>query len=187
MSLSSNLASALSEHLVHMNTASLNRLLGLTYFMLGLFFLTTAQGQAPTHERADVVFGRLLGTWIGSSPSGKPVMEKWTVDPAAPTERIIGRAYRIRGADTLLTETVEIKNIEGAWCYVVKPANQALTVFKSVPRDSGFVFENLAHDFPKRIGYEPGTGDQLDQLTAWIEGPAPDGSVKRLVYRYKRV
>lgn len=43
------------------------------------------------------------------------------------------------------------------------------------------VFANPAHDFPQRIGYERAG----DELSAWIEGPGPEG-VRRISWTWTR-
>jgi hypothetical protein len=57
-------------------------------------------------------------------------------------------------------------------------------VFHSITiTENSIVFENLAHDFPQRVGYQL-VGP--DSLMAWIEGPR-NGKMKRIEFPYQRV
>ena len=49
--------------------------------------------------------------------------------------------------------------------------------------DAKVVFENAAHDFPQRVGYES-TG--ADQLLKWVEGSV-NGRERRIEFAYRRV
>ena len=66
--------------------------------------------------------------------------------------------------------------------YTALPSGQALTAFRGTASDSGFVVENLQHDFPQRIVY---TRRGADSLIARIEGPGPNGT-RAISFGYRR-
>lgn len=63
------------------------------------------------------------------------------------------------------------------------PSRQSYAEFREKTlTDREVVFENLAHDFPQRIGYR---SSGSDSLIAFIEGPR-NGTVRRIEYPYSR-
>jgi hypothetical protein len=66
-----------------------------------------------------------------------------------------GRGIMLKGADTTLVEKVRLKVENGSIYYIADvPENKKPVSFKIVEiSDKGFVSENPAHDFPKRIEY----------------------------------
>lgn len=65
--------------------------------------------------------------------------------------------------------------------YVVRAGENPVVVFSSTTLTATeVVFENPAHDFPKRIGYTVRGPDQLD---GWIDGGVAKG---RVSYTYRR-
>ncbi len=71
------------------------------------------------------------------------------------------------------SERLTITAEGGKVVYTALPSGQAETRFTSTEvSDSGFVVENLAHDFPQRIRYRR---RGADSVTARVEGPGPNG------------
>jgi hypothetical protein len=66
--------------------------------------------------------------------------------------------------------------------YTALPSAQQQASFRGTASDSGFVVENLQHDFPQRIAY---TRRGADSLVARIEGPGPNGT-RSVSYAYRR-
>ena len=67
--------------------------------------------------------------------------------------------------------------------YAVRMNYQPMVVFTSTSVSSNeLVFENPAHDFPKRLGYKLASPDVLG---AWIDGGA-DAKGPRITYSYHR-
>lgn len=63
------------------------------------------------------------------------------------------------------------------------PSRQSYAEFREKTiTDREVIFENLAHDFPQRIGYR---SSGSDSLIAFIEGPRA-GTVRRIEYPYAR-
>ena len=76
-----------------------------------------------------------------------------------------GTGYYIKGRDTTVTETIELRVIGKDLFYIpiVKYQNNEEPVrFKMTSSSKGiFVFENPAHDFPKRIVYDFSAKEKL--------------------------
>ncbi len=100
--------------------------------------------------------------------NGKPGQsgyENWTRVSA---QEMKGLGVRLAGKDTLFVEKLRILVHDGRICYVADvPENQGPVYFTMAEiSDHGFVFENQAHDFPKRIAYEFSGG----KLKATVSG-----------------
>ncbi len=94
------------------------------------------------------------------------IMETWEQN----NEILEGKSYAISGGDTTLTETIQIKELEGKLYYIplVFDQNGGVEVKFELKSDNPeqLVFENLAHDFPKKICYYK----DGKNINAWIEG-----------------
>ncbi len=94
----------------------------------------------------------------------------------------VGRTTR--GDSLLEYEFVVLHLAGGSLAYEAHPSGQAAETFPlKTLTDSSFVVEDLAHDFPQRVGY-----NRLgaDSLLGWIEGSV-GGAVKRIEFPYGRV
>ncbi|MGH7497366.1 MAG: DUF6265 family protein [Gemmatimonadales bacterium] len=81
-------------------------------------------------------------------------------------------------------EFVLLRAAGSALEYRVVAGNQAEVVFRAAsPSGSEVTFENLEHDFPKRIGYRRVSADSL---VAWIDG-GPNDKEGKISYPYHRV
>jgi len=97
---------------------------------------------------------------------------------------MVGMARTVRADKLAEYELVVIREQGSQLAYEAHPSGQRSAVFLSgVVSDTGVVFENSKHDFPKRIGYER-TGP--DRLLAWIDA-GPDSERPRLEFEYRRV
>ena len=69
-----------------------------------------------------------------------------------------GKGFGIKGTDTLFSEQLQMKIINGNAYYIptVAAQNEGNPVqFQVIENDSsGFIAENKKHDFPKRIEYQ---------------------------------
>jgi hypothetical protein len=80
-------------------------------------------------------------------------------------------------------EFVVLRAAGSALEYHVLAGGQPEVVFRAAsPSAREAVFENPAHDFPKRVGYRLVSPDSLE---AWIDGGAAEG--KKTTYPYHRV
>ena len=98
----------------------------------------------------------------------------------------VGRGYILEHGDTTFFESLEIRKDSATWTYFAK-VNQLngieVVPFKLTRQTADKVeFTNSAHDFPKKIGYELVSDDELQ---AYIEGPR-DGQTIRILFDFKR-
>lgn len=93
----------------------------------------------------------LLGTW---KVEGKETYETWTKQG----EELIGASYKKRGEQKFVMETLVIKAEKGKLIYTatVKNQNQGRGISFTLQevKDDLYSFENLSHDFPKKIQYK---------------------------------
>jgi 2-iminobutanoate/2-iminopropanoate deaminase len=98
-----------------------------------------------------------------------------------------GKSFSVKGKDTTLLESVELKKTAQGIFYIpvaLGQNNDKPVPFKLVQQKGNlFIFENLKHDFPKRIGYEFVSGERL---RAWIDG-GPEAVHKRMDFNYKKI
>ncbi|MBU9936347.1 MAG: hypothetical protein KTQ13_06810, partial [Ferruginibacter sp.] len=96
-----------------------------------------------------------------------------------------GKGYMIRGTDTIINERVALTNTQEGILYtsaVEDQNNNQPVAFKMTRAENDvFVFENPAHDFPKRIVYRLVTGDSIH---AFVDDGTETG--KRQNFYYKR-
>ncbi len=98
----------------------------------------------------------------------------------------IGQGYILEHGDTTFFESLEIRKQSGVWTYFAK-VNQMqgteVVPFTLTKQSAQKVeFTNPAHDFPKKIGYELLSDNELQ---AYIEGPR-DGQTIRILFDFKR-
>ena len=116
-------------------------------------------------------FAGMAGCWERNS-KGSLISEMW-MKPAGSS--ILGMGRTVKGGKTVDFEMMRIEQREDGIYFVAKPkSNAEETPFKLKSSAAGeFVFENLQHDFPKRVIYKVnGTS-----LTGRIEG-AENGKSK---------
>jgi uncharacterized protein DUF6265 len=119
----------------------------------------------------------MLGEWVTETPAGR-VIERWSRDGDA----MIGHSETVRDGTVSFFEELRIEIDGGTTVYLARPMGREPAVpFRRV--DDGriaelAVFENPAHDFPRRITYRR----DGDQLVAAVEG---DG--EPIEWRYSRV
>ena len=120
----------------------------------------------------------LTGAW---RTSGSPEIEEYWSAPKAGL--MIGMGRTIVRGKTVETESLRIEETKAGIDYVARPGGAGETRFKLVrATEREAAFENLAHDFPKRVLYRLEAGG----LWARIEG---DGSEKEkpLDFHYERL
>jgi hypothetical protein len=134
---------------------------------------------------ADKVFKKLYvleGRWIMKTKKGF-IGEEWE---KMNVNYLQSKGFYIKGEDTVVTERVSLKNTDGGIFYVstVEDQNDRIPVsFKlTSSKNHRFVFENPAHDFPKRITYEFITPDSLH---AYIDGGISASENRRDFYYHK--
>lgn len=135
------------------------------YAMLLLLLLTTPNAFAGATPPSIGALHWLAGCWSyeGAEPGS---LEQWTA-PAGGT--MLGVSRTVRDGTTKQWEFVRIvEGDDGTLAYIALPSGQKEAAFPAIEAGpSRVVFENKAHDFPQRVGYElvsPG------KISAWIEG-----------------
>lgn len=135
----------------------MKQLLFLFFILAGISAFAQSKSNPENH------FARRWQTLSSSKILGESWIKKsdslWT-----------GTGYFIKGKDTTVTETVELK-IEGKDLFYIPIAkhqnNDEPVRFKMTSSSKGvFIFENPAHDFPKRIVYDFSVKDKLHAYVA---------------------
>lgn len=96
----------------------------------------------------------LVGSWQRTNAKpGRLGVETW--EKTSATE-FVGLGVSLKGADTMFVEKLKIIVKGNAIFYVADvPENKSEVYFKAIlVENNNVVFENLKHDFPKRIAYE---------------------------------
>jgi hypothetical protein len=151
--------------------------------MLSVMLLVTIVGgaQAPaapsgTPTIKDVAW--IAGCW-DSTRNGRHVAEHWMA-PEGGT--MMGVSRTTSGDKTTEWEFLIIRQGSQGLDYVAKPSRQPEATFTAARASANeVVFENPAHDFPKRIIYKR----DGDSLMASIEGPM-NGQNRRIDFPYKK-
>jgi ketosteroid isomerase-like protein len=123
--------------------------------------------------------GWLAGAWVGRTESGERFEEIWMV-PAGGA--MVGSGRSTKDDRMVFFEHLRIEAREGRLVYVAQPLGKPPTEFVETPGDgpATLVFENRAHDWPKRIRYERTAkglavrveGDPGQPVDAWTMQPA---------------
>jgi Domain of unknown function (DUF6265) len=124
----------------------------------------------------------LEGTWKMNTKRGA-VCEEWKkIDK----NYLQNKGYMIKGKDTIINERVALTNSKEGIFYtstVEDQNNKKPIAFKMTKAENNiFVFENTAHDFPKRIVYKLVTADSLH---AYVDD-GNDESKKRQNFYFKK-
>lgn len=121
----------------------------LTLVILAGSFSVSAQTEDGTLEK---ITSFLAGTW---KIEGKETYEKWEKAGGGVFK---GKSYRLKGGKEHVSETIEIKTVDGIVYYIptVFDQNEGLAVRFALTGSNNdeFHFENPDHDFPKKIVYK---------------------------------
>lgn len=119
-----------------------------------LFLSISAFGQ--DFNITDLEF--LLGTW---KVEGKDSFESWS----KVNDKLLGESYQLKEGEKIVSETIELYNKDGKLHYVATVKNQnegQPVVFELNPDEAGmYSFENVSHDFPKKIQYQELDSEKL--------------------------
>ena len=143
-----------------------------------IVLLLTANASMQTSTLTDLAW--MSGSWETVPGAKRQIEEHWT---AAAGATMMGMSRTVAGEKTVEFEYLRIEQRADGVYYVAHPkARCPATDFKLTHASANeAVFENLQHDFPKRIIYRKGTDDSL---TASIDGG--DGT-KTITYAYRRM
>ena len=111
----------------------------------------------------------MAGCWVGGTGDER-FHERWT---APDDHTLIGLGYTVKAGRMTAFDYFRVVVREGRAVYVAQPGGVPPTEFRAASMTStDVVFENAAHDYPKRVAYQ-----RLDatHLTAWIDGGAGGG------------
>ena len=156
------------------------------YFLSSCIFLLlllfSSQPASAQFSRQDFrKLAALTGAWQMPQPPGL-LYEIWE---RGSDTLLLGRSFSVRGKDTIPQETVQLAWNGGVITYrpTVVGQNGGLPVTFTLKNisDSGFLFENPAHDFPQAIRYRPSG----DALFATVSGNTAKG-YKAIRYTYTR-
>jgi hypothetical protein len=148
--------------------------------LLIILYLVISSGGSCQKPPSDSVEGLMwiIGRW--ERTNGKPgstSFENW--EKVSQTE-LKGTGITMKGSDTVFVEKIGIVLQDGHLRYMADvPENKSVVYFPfTAIQQNGFVCENAAHDFPKKITYVR----KDRELTAVISG---DG--KSITYIFKRI
>ena len=148
--------------------------------LLVMLFAASASAGATEPAAGIQRLAWLRGCWEMASPE-RTVEEHWMAPRGS---SMVGVGRTLRGSDLVEYELMVIREQGAQLAYEAHPSGQPSATFVSdAVSEKSVVFQNLGHDFPKRIGYER-TGE--DQLLAWIDG-GPDSERPRIEFTYRRV
>ena len=132
-----------------------------TYLVVALLVIACGGPNTGTKDSVEMSdFEWMHGLWLAH---GLEYFEEWReVDDSTK----YGRAYKVEGQDTVVTEEIVFSKRKGDFFYTptVKSQNRGLPIeFKSVSvKPHEIQFENLGHDFPNRIIYFQTSESQID-------------------------
>lgn len=146
----------------------------LIFPILFVLIAPIAQGQSASDFKK---LTWLEGSWIRTNAKpGRSGVEWWRLSGV---NEMSGKGIALKGADTTFVEKLRITIHDNVICYVADvPENKEPVYFRFTSLTiNGFVCENPAHDFPKKISYS------LDgrKLTAVVSGNG-----KEIVYLFER-
>jgi hypothetical protein len=134
------------------------------------------------HSAEEFNFGDLMGKWLNASNQAMQYEEWRPID----SQGYAGVGYVIESGDTTFFESLEIVKVNGVWTYHAKVDagndGEVIPFTLSTLSEQRIEFRNDGHDFPKKIGYELISEDELQ---AYIEGPR-DGQTIRILFDFKR-
>jgi rhodanese-related sulfurtransferase len=150
---------------------------GLSPYLLAL---AAAASNGPASGSGIQRVAWLQGCWEAASPE-RVIEERWM--PPRGTS-MVGVGRTVRGAELVEYELVVIREQGERLAYEAHPAGQPSATFLSeTVTDAAVVFQNLQHDFPRRVGYERAGPDEV---VAWIDA-GPDSEQPRREFPYRRV
>ncbi len=147
-------------------------------FTVMVLTMLAGPGQAPAAPSIkDVAW--ISGCW-DLTRNARHVTETWT---PAEGGTMMGVSRTVNNGKTTEWEFLIIREGAAGLEYVAKPSRQPEATFTATRVSATeVVFENPAHDFPKKIVYKR----DGDSLVASIEGPM-NGQTRRIEFPYKKI
>jgi len=110
----------------------------------------------------------MIGTW---KIEGEDQYEVWETNK---NKELIGYSYKFENNEKSLTETLSIKEIDNQTFYeaTVPDQNDGKTIRFTLNNDikAYLSFENLEHDFPKKIQYRRINDNEIEVTVSGDEG-----------------
>jgi uncharacterized protein DUF6265 len=161
-----------------MKTRTIYTALAVIFVVIATAIGNHTHSAATTSDIAQLAW--MSGDWQTASGGRAQIEEHWT-QPAG--RSMLGMGRTVAGGKTAEFEFLRIEQRDDAVYYVAQPKGQCPPTDFKLTRATGqeAVFENLAHDFPKRIIYKK-TGE--DSLTASIDGGE---GTKQMTFAYRRM
>ena len=123
----------------------------------------------------------LIGTW---KMEGKEQYENWELSN---NKELIGYSYKFKDSQKIITETLSIKILENAVIFeaTVPDQNEGKTIPFTLNNEvkDYLSFENIDHDFPKKIQYKRINENEIEVTVLGDEGEG--FSYKQLKQRTK--
>jgi hypothetical protein len=143
-----------------------------------LMLVTTLAAAALQAPAASALPTWMVGCWAGEQ-GGERFNERWI---AADSTTLLAVSHTVKAGKMTAFEFIRVVMKDGKPVYVAQPRGVPPTEFVATSQSrERIVFENPAHDFPKRVIYErAGT----DRLTASIDGGTTGG--QRIEYAMAR-
>jgi len=150
--------------------------INLTLALFAFLILGRTSAQQPSS------MNWLEGTWTIETGRGE-IVETWKV---VNDSTLTGEGKFVNPAgESRIQETLELTRRDGVWSYISTVQgqnNNAPVAFRVIfARDTEFISENPAHDFPQRIAYRR----VEDRIFASIEG-RKNGTYNKQNFDYKK-
>jgi hypothetical protein len=160
------------------------QLIRMFFIFIAVSFLLFSCSESKSAKQKTVhQFSWLSGYWLMKDSTGG-ASEQWKYENDS---LMTGISNFIKGDSVIPFETIRLFKKDTTFYYEVKAAgqnNEQPVAFKLITiTDSGFISENMRHDFPKRIGYKM---INKDSVTAFIDGGAADAE-RRMDFYYNKI
>ena len=148
--------------------------------MIGLVVVSVPGAAQPSQSSAIDRADWLAGCWEMRAPN-RVTMEMWMPPSGG---MMLGASRTVIGSSTREYEQIRLHAAGDTLVYTALPSGQREAAFRSTTVSSTtLVFENPAHDFPRKITYRR-VG--ADSLVARVEGPGPNNTTRGFDVRMRR-
>lgn len=125
----------------------MNNVKYICFFIISLGIFNSCKAQSSINQ-----LDFMIGTW---KIENKTTFEEWKKEK---NNQLVGFSYNLKGGSKKVTENLLIKEMDNLLIYQATVLNQndgktILFTLNTSIKDR-FSFENLSHDFPKKIQYQ---------------------------------
>lgn len=141
--------------------------------LLLIFLINPGLMMAQTNSDMDKLLW-IVDSWVSAEGESRSYEEWKKIN----NDLFEGTSKTVKNGEVTFSESLKIENTaEGIFYVADVKHNPAPVKFRlTTVSDTGAVFENPEHDFPKKISYMLEEGN----LHAIIEGPGKDGKTKKI-------